>query len=115
MGAYLSGTNLKGANLEGARLSGAMLSKACLMGAFLKGARLSNVELELADFRGADFSGVEIEIVGSIAGADFYRAQNMSVGLRSFLLGRSSGELNTRNSFTRRTTKESLMLTDEEP
>jgi uncharacterized protein YjbI with pentapeptide repeats len=96
--------------LMGARMSGAALGKACLVGAFLKDARLGNVDLALTDCRGADFSGVEMEIVESIAGADFYRAQNMSESLRSFLLGRSSAELNTRNSFTRRTTKESLAV-----
>jgi len=109
IGAYLSGANLKGANLKGARLSGATLSKACLMGAYLKDARLGNVNLEWADCRAADFGGVEVDLLESIAGADFYKAQNISAGLRSFLLGQPLSALNTRNSFTRRTTKESLL------
>ena len=110
MGAYLSGANLRGADLRGARMSGASLSKACLMGACLVGARLGNADLSWADFRAADLTGVELEIVESVEGADFYRSQNMSAGLRSFLLGRSSGELNARNGLTGRTLKESLAI-----
>ena len=100
--------NLRGADLRGARRSGASLSKACLMGACLKDARLGNADLSWADFRAADLAGVELEIVESVEGADFYRSQNMSAGLRSFLLGRSSRELNARNGLTGRTLKESL-------
>jgi uncharacterized protein YjbI with pentapeptide repeats len=59
------------------------------------------------DFRAADLTDVELENLQGIKGADFSQAI-MSEGLRARLLGRSADELDVRNSFTRRTTRESL-------
>jgi uncharacterized protein YjbI with pentapeptide repeats len=109
LGSYLAGADFTGANLAGARLSGADVKRAYFTGAFLRGARMNNVDLIGCDFRAADLTDVELENLQGIKGADFSQAI-MSEGLRARLLARSADELDVRNSFTRRTTRESLEL-----
>jgi uncharacterized protein YjbI with pentapeptide repeats len=108
LGSYLAGADFTGANLAGARLSGADVKRAYFTGAFLRGARMNNLDLIGCDFRAADLTDVELENLQGIKGADFSQAI-MSEGLRARLLGRSADELDVRNSFTRRTTRESLV------
>jgi uncharacterized protein YjbI with pentapeptide repeats len=107
LGAYLAGADLTGANLEGARLSSADLKRAYFTGAYLRDASLNNVDLISCDFRAADLTGVVMDNLQGIKGADFHQAV-MSDELRARLLGRPADELDVRNSFTRRTTRESL-------
>jgi uncharacterized protein YjbI with pentapeptide repeats len=90
-------------------LSSADLRRSFFIGACLRGASLNNVDLYGCDFRAADLTEVSMENLQGIKGADFGQAV-MSEGLRAKLLGRSSDELDVRNSFTRRTTRESLIL-----
>ncbi|MFS8119416.1 MAG: pentapeptide repeat-containing protein, partial [Microcoleus sp.] len=108
LGAYLSGADLTGANLQGARLSGANLRRAFLTGACLRDAGLNGAELNGVDFRGADFTGVSLDHVTSIEGADFNGVRGLSEALRAMLCHRSSAELDSWNSLTRTTTRESL-------
>jgi uncharacterized protein YjbI with pentapeptide repeats len=68
---------------------------------------MNNLDLFGCDFRGADLTDVSMENLQGIQGADFSQAV-MSEALRSRLLGRSAAELDVRNGFTRRTTRESL-------
>jgi uncharacterized protein YjbI with pentapeptide repeats len=89
-------------------LSGADLHRAYLTGAFLKDARLTNCDLRMVDLRAANLSGVEFEHLGSIAGADFSLVQGLSDNARAMLKSRPPAELDVWNSFTRRTTRESL-------
>jgi uncharacterized protein YjbI with pentapeptide repeats len=107
LGAYLSGTDFTGANLESARFSGADLRKAFFTGAYLRKARLVNVDLSEADFRAADFTEAELENLQSIAGADF-GAAILSDHQRSQLLSHPNAELDVWNTFTRRSTRDSL-------
>jgi uncharacterized protein YjbI with pentapeptide repeats len=107
LGAYMAGVDFTGANLAGARLSGADVKRSFLTGAFLRGARMNNVDLVGCDLRAADLTEVELENLLGVKGADFSQAI-MSEGLRAQLLGRSADELDVRNPFTRRTTRESL-------
>ncbi len=108
LGAYLRGADLTGANLQGARLSGADLRHAYLTGAYLRNARLTGANLAAVDLRAADLTDAEFEHLETIAGADFTLAQGLSDTMRSRLLNHPAKELETRNSFTRRTTRESL-------
>jgi uncharacterized protein YjbI with pentapeptide repeats len=109
LGAYLNGADLTGANLQNARLSGANLRLAFLTGAYLRNARLNGADLQGVDLRAADLSGVEMEHLQSIAGADFSLVRGLSEANRAMLLGRSSAELDVWNSYTRQTTRQSLM------
>ncbi|WP_235006753.1 pentapeptide repeat-containing protein [Calothrix rhizosoleniae] len=110
LGAYLSGADMTGANLENACLSGADLRVAFLTGAYLYNARFNGADLQGADFRAADMTGVEIEHIQSIAGADFTMVQGLSQETRARLCARPSQELDIWNSYTRRTTRESLVV-----
>jgi uncharacterized protein YjbI with pentapeptide repeats len=69
----------------------------------LNGANLAGVDLRAVDLTDAEFEQLE-----SIAGADFTNVQGLSEEKRSRLLNHSIEELDTWNSFTRRTTRESL-------
>ena len=71
---------------------------------------MNSVDLQGADLRAADLTGIEMETLNSIAGADFSQVQGLDPQIRARLLGHSSAELDTWNPFTRRTTRQSLML-----
>ena len=112
LGAYLSGADFTGANLSGAAFSSADLRRATFIGANLTNARLNSTQLEQVDFRGANLTGIQMENPQAITGADFYRAQGLSQDLRASLLGRSPDELDVWNSFSRRSTRDSLAETN---
>jgi uncharacterized protein YjbI with pentapeptide repeats len=114
-GAFLCTANLRNADLAGVNLRGGYLSGADLTGANLQDAALSGADLHRAyltgamvDLRAANLSGVEFEHLGSIAGADFSLVQGLSDNARAMLKSRPPAELDVWNSFTRRTTRESL-------
>jgi uncharacterized protein YjbI with pentapeptide repeats len=109
LGAYLAGADFSGANLTGARLSSADVKRAFFTGACLRGASLNNVDLVGCDFQAADLTEASLENLQGIQGADFGQTL-MSTGLRAKLLARPAAELDVRNSFTRRTTRESLNM-----
>jgi uncharacterized protein YjbI with pentapeptide repeats len=109
LGAYLAGADFTGANLTGARLSSAEVKRAFFTGACLRGASLNNVDLVGCDFQAADLTEASLENLQGIQGADFGQTL-MSVGLQAKLLARPAAELDVRNSFTRRTTRESLLI-----
>ena len=68
----------------------------------VNGANLAGVDL-----RAADLTDIEFEQIESIAGADFSQVQGLSAEKRSHLVNHSAAELDTWNSFTRHTTRES--------
>lgn len=110
LGAYLSGADLTGADLHNARLSGADLRRAFLTGAYLVNARLTGADVSGVDFRGANLSYTDMEHLQSIAGADFGQVQGLAETVRSQLLSRPAAELDVWNSYTRRSTRDSLTL-----
>ena len=110
LGAYVSGTDFTGANLSNVRLSSADMRRCFLTGAYLKGARLNNVNLQGVDFRGADLTDVDMTLLENIAGADFGQVQGLSDELRSRLLSRPASELDEWNPYTRRSTRDSLVV-----
>ena len=81
-----------------------------LTGAYLKGASLNSVNLSGVDLRAADLTDVTMEHLESIAGADFGQVQGLSDDLRAHLLSRPASELDVWNSYTRRSTRDSLHI-----
>jgi hypothetical protein len=78
-----------------------------ILAALKAGTKLSQ-DLTKFDLRAADLTDIEFEQIESIAGADFSQVQGLSAEKRSHLLSHSTQELETWNSFTRRTTRDSL-------
>jgi uncharacterized protein YjbI with pentapeptide repeats len=113
-GAYLNTANFRDAELQGTNFLGAYLSGADFTGANLAGAKLSGANLRrsflIGAYRAADLHDVEMDNLESIAGADFGQVQGLSDRLRGSLLNRPASELDVWNSFTRRTTRQSLMV-----
>lgn len=110
LGAYLTGADLTGANLKGARLTNADLRKAFLTGACLRDAGLNNANLAQVDLRAADLTGAEFDELEAFAGADFSLVQGLSDRQRAYLLNHNDTILDTWNSFTRQTTRDSLAM-----
>jgi uncharacterized protein YjbI with pentapeptide repeats len=71
---------------------------------------LNGANLAGADLRAVNFSEADFEQFESIAGADFSMAQGLTDAMRSRLLKHPQSQLETRNSFTLKTTIATLTI-----